>query len=220
MSQYQTQTASQALDQPLTNKVLRNAYLLLGMMLGLSALVTAYTISAKVAPLNKWLILLIVIGSPFLVLSMARSALGVPAALLYGALIGYVFGPIVGFYFAAGPQIVLNAFAGTALICGGLSAFAVFSRKDFSFLGGFFFVGSLIVLAAIIANLIFQIPALSLGISAVVVLLSAIGILYFTSQAIHGGETNYVVIAVGLFAEVWSMFLSLLRIFGIFGGDD
>lgn len=220
MSQYQTQAATQALDQPLTNKVLRNAYLLLALMLGLSAAITAYTISAGVAPLNKWLILAIVIGAPFLVLGVARTALGLPAALLYGAAIGYVFGPIVGLYYAAGPQIVLNAFVGTALISGGLSVFALLSRKDFSFMGGFLFVGSLIILAAIVGNMIFQIPALSLAISAVIVLLSAIGILYFTSQAIHGGETNYVVIAVGLFADIWSMFLSLLRIFGIFGSDD
>ena len=100
------------------------------------------------------------------------------------------------------------------------SMYALMTRKDFSFLGGFMFVGALVILLAVVANIFLQIPMMSLVISSVVVLLSACGILYFTSAAINGGETNYVVIAIGLFADIWSMFMSLLRIFGVLGGDD
>ncbi len=220
MNQIDMRTAAQADVQPLTNKVLRNAYLLLSMMLVLSAAVTTWTISAQVAPLNIWLALGLLIGTPMLAMTMARTAFGVPAALAYGAVLGYVFGPIVGIYFAAGPQIVMNAFVGTAVITLGLSMYALMTRKDFSFLGGFLVVGSLVILLAVVANIFLQIPMMSLVISSALVLFSACGILYLTSAAINGGETNYVVIAIGLFADIWNMFMSLLRIFGIMGGDD
>lgn len=220
MSQSDIRTISQVDVQPLTNKVLRNAYLLLSVMLALSAAVTIWTISAKIPPLNIWIALGLLIVTPIVALKMARTAMGVPAALAYGLVLGFVFGPIVGIYFAAGPQIVMNAFVGTAVITLGLSMYALMTRKDFSFLGGFMVVGGLIILCAVVANIFLQIPMMSLVISSVVVLLSACGILYFTSAAINGGETNYVVIAIGLFADIWSMFMSLLRIFGVLGGDD
>lgn len=220
MNPIDIRTSSPVDVQPLTNKVLRNAYLLLAMMLLLSAAVTTWTIAAKIPPLNIWIALALLIGTPFIAMRMARTAMGIPAALGYGAVLGFIFGPIVGIYFAAGPQIVLNAFVGTAVITLGLSMYALMTRKDFSFLGGFMFVGALVILLAVVANIFLQIPMMSLVISSVVVLLSACGILYFTSAAINGGETNYVVIAIGLFADIWSMFMSLLRIFGVLGGDD
>ena len=92
MNQIDMRTATQADVQPLTNKVLRNAYLLLALMLALSAAVTTWTISAQVAPLNIWLALGLLIGTPMLAMTMARTAFGVPAALGYGAVLGYVFG--------------------------------------------------------------------------------------------------------------------------------
>lgn len=205
--------------QPLTNKVLRNAYILLSLMLGLSAGVTALTIASGMAPLNHWLVLGLLIGSPFLVMRFTQTPLAIPMALAYGALIGFVMGPIVGLYLAHNANIVTNAFAGTAIATFSLSMYALTTRKDFSFLRGFFVVGVVVVLLAIVAQLLLQIPLFGLMISGAVVLLSAVGILYHTSAAVHGGETNYVVVAVSLFADIWSMFMSLLRIFGIFGDD-
>jgi len=206
--------------QPLTNKVLRNAYILLGMMLALSAVVTAVTVASGMGPLNVWLTLALLLVTPFIVLRFANSPLAIPMALGYGALIGFLMGPIVGFYLAQGASIVINAFAGTAIATLSLSMYALTSRKDFSFLGGFFVVGTVVVLLAIVAQLLFQMPVMGLVISAAVVLLSSVGILWHTSNALHGGETNYVVIAVGLFSNIWSMFLSLMRLLGVFGGDD
>lgn len=206
--------------QPLTNKVLRNAYILLSLMLALSAGVASLTIASNMAPLNPWLILAFLIVTPFIVMRFTSSPLAIPLALGYGALIGFLMGPIVGLYMAMNANIVINAFAGTAIATFALSMYALTTRKDFSFLRGFFVVGIVVVLIAIVAQLLLQLPLLGLMISGAVVLLSSIGILWHTSQAVHGGETNYVVVAVGLFADIWSMFMSLLRIFGIFGGDD
>jgi modulator of FtsH protease len=206
--------------QPLTNKVLRNAYILLSLMLALSAGVASLTIASNMAPLNPWLILAFLLVTPFIVMRFTSSPLAIPLALGYGALIGFLMGPIVGLYLAQNANIVINAFAGTAIATFALSMYALTTRKDFSFLRGFFVVGIVVVLIAIVAQLLLQLPLLGLMISGAVVLLSSIGILWHTSQAVHGGETNYVVVAVGLFADIWSMFMSLLRIFGIFGGDD
>lgn len=206
--------------QPLTNKVLRNAYILLSLMLALSAGVTALTIASGMAPLNMWLTFALLVASPFIVMRMVNSPLAIPMALGYGALIGFLLGPIVGLYMAKNASIVINAFAGTAVATFSLSMYALTTRKDFSFLRGFFVVGCVVVLIAIAAQMLLQLPLFSLVISGAIVLLSSVGILWHTSQAIHGGETNYVVVAVGLFSDIWSMFMSLLRIFGIFGGDD
>jgi len=220
MSQSDIRNISQVDVQPLTNKVLRNAYLLLSVMLGVSAAVTAWTISAKIAPMNFWLAFGLLIVAPMIAMSVARTAFGIPAALGFGAVLGYIFGPIVGIYLAAGPQIVLNAFIGTAGITLALSLYALTTRKDFSFLRGFLFVGVLVAIGAIAANYFIGIDFIWTAISALIVLLSACGILYFTSIAINGGETNYIVIAIGLFVQIWNMFMSLLRIFGVLGGDD
>ena len=205
---------------PLTNKVLRNAYILLSLMLALSAGVATIAIASGIAPLNPWVTLLLLIGSPFLVMRLVNSPMAIPLALGYGALIGFLMGPIVGLYLAKNAGIVINAFAGTAIATFALSMYALTTRRDFSFLRGFFVVGCVVVMLAILAQLILQMPLFGLAISGAVVLLSSVGILWHTSAAVHGGETNYVVVAVGLFSDIWSMFMSLLRIFGIFGGDD
>lgn len=205
--------------QPLTNKVLRNAYILLSLMLALSAAVTGLTVASGMLPLNPWITLGLLIVTPFIVMRFTGSPLAIPMALGYGALIGFLMGPIVGLYLARNSGIVINAFAGTAITTFALSMYALTTRKDFSFLRGFFIVGVVVVMIAIVAQLILQLPVMGLMISGAIVLLSSVGILWHTSQAIHGGETNYVVVAVGLFADIWSMFMSLLRIFGIFGDD-
>lgn len=205
--------------QPLTNKVLRNAYILLSLMLALSAAVTGVTIASGMQPFNPWITLGVLLVTPFILMRFTNSPLAIPMALGYGALIGFLMGPIVGLYMAKNANIVINAFAGTAIATFALSMYALLTRKDFSFLRGFLVVGVVVVLIAIVAQLIFQLPLMGLMISGAVVLLSSVGILWHTSQAVHGGETNYIVVAVGLFSDIWSMFMSLLRIFGIFGDD-
>jgi modulator of FtsH protease len=213
----QTQARVLTQSQPLTNKVLRNAYILLALMLGLAA--TTAFLARNTQPLNVWLSLILIIGAPFLVQRLSVTALGIPAALAYGAMLGWLFGPLINFYAQINPSIVINAFGGTAIATFGLSMYALTTRKDFSFLGGILVVGVIAVIAAAVANIFFQVPALSLAISAVVVVLSSIGILYHTSSAINGGDTNYISVATGLFADIFSMFISLLRLFGFLSSE-
>ena len=110
--------------------------------------------------------------------------------------------------------------AGTAAIFLGLSAYAVTTKKDFSFMGGFLMVGVLLAFFAGLAAIFFEIPALSLTVSAAFVLLMSGLILYETSNIIHGGETNYVMATVSLYVTIFNLFTSLLQLLGFANSSD
>ncbi|KPK41076.1 MAG: hypothetical protein AMJ69_00195, partial [Gammaproteobacteria bacterium SG8_47] len=137
-------------------------------------------------------------------------------------LLGFGLGPMLSAYLslANGPQIIATAFAGTGVIFLGLSGYVLTTRRDFSFLGGFLFVGFLVILGAALLNIFVAIPALSLAISAAIVLIMSGFILYDTSRIIHGGETNYVLATVSLYLNIYNLFISLLHILGALGGDE
>ena len=119
-----------------------------------------------------------------------------------------------------GDQLVMTALGGTGVIFLGLSAYALKSRKDFSFIGGMLFAGILVAFLAGLGAVVFSIPALSLAVSAMFIILMSGMILYQTSAIIHGGETNYIMATITLYVSIYNLFLSLLQILGIFGGDD
>jgi modulator of FtsH protease len=121
---------------------------------------------------------------------------------------------------ANGGDIVTTALAMTGITFLGLSAYAVSSRKDFSFMGGFLMIGLILVVVASIANIFFAIPALSLVISAVGVLVFSGFILYDTSRMVNGGETNYVMMTVSLYLNIYNLFMMLLHLTGALSGDD
>ncbi|WP_133127130.1 Bax inhibitor-1/YccA family protein [Legionella nagasakiensis] len=206
-----------------TNKVLRNTYLLLGMTFLFSAL-TAYTSFAiNARPLNPLLFIVGAYGLMFLTNALRNSALGLVSVFAFTGFMGYAIGPILNFYianFSNGPQIVATALGGTGLIFFALSGYALTTRKDFSYLGGFLFVAVMVALLAMIANLFLQIPALYLGISAAFVLISSGVILLQTSAIIHGGETNYISATVTLFVSIYNLFISLLNLLSAFSGRD
>jgi modulator of FtsH protease len=135
---------------------------------------------------------------------------------------GYTLGPVISRYLGLpnGGEIVMQAMGGTAAIFIGLSAYAVTTKKDFSFMGGFLMVGILLAFLAGLGAIFFQIPALSLTVSAAFVLLMSGLILYETSNIIHGGETNYVLATVTLFVSIFNLFTSLLHLLGFMNGDD
>ena len=112
------------------------------------------------------------------------------------------------------------AMGGTGVIFLGLSGYALTSRKDFSFMGGFLMVGILVAFLAGLGAAIFSIPALMLAVSAMFILLMAGLILYQTSQLVHGGETNYILATVTLYVSIYNLFTSLLHLLGAFGGED
>ncbi len=205
-----------------TNKVIRNTYLLLTLTLLTSAVTAGMAMVSGARPIHWILMLVVFIGGPFVIHAVRNSVWALPLTFAFTAFMGYVLGPILTFYLSMpnGGQIVTAAFGTTATMFLGLSAYALTTRKDFSFMGGFLMVGLLLVLVAIVANIFLQIPALSLTISAAAVLLMSGMILFDTSRMVHGGETNYVVMTVSLYANIYVLFLHLLNLFAAFTGDN
>ena len=205
------------------NKLIRNTYVLLAMTLAFSALTAGIAVMINMPPLH-WLL---TIGGYFALLFLtaktANSAMGLVCIFALTGFMGLTLGPIISFYlhaFSNGPQLVMMAFGGTAAIFLGLSGYALTTKRDFSFLGGFLMVGILVAFLAGIAALVFSFPALSLAVSAMFILLMSGFILYQTSQLVHEPNTNYILATVGLYVSIYNLFTSLLYLFGIFGGDD
>ena len=205
-----------------TNKVLRNTYMLLGMTLAFSALTAGVSMAINL-PYSMGLVLsLIGFGLLFVVHRMADSAKGLPAIFAFTGVLGAALGPMLNHYVAlsGGPQLVMQALGGTAIVFFGLSAYALQSKRDFSAMTGFLVTGLIVAIVAMIANIFLAIPALSLTISSVVVLIMSGLILADTSRIIRGGETNYIRATVGLYLSIYNLFTSLLHLLGAFGGDE
>ena len=205
-----------------TNKVLKNTYLLLFATLGFSAVMAMMAMVLN-APTGAGLICMIasmVLGI-FVLPKTANSGAGLGVIFLVTGLLGFGIGPVISFYLSAkGPMIVATALGGTATIFLGLSAYATMTKRDFSFMGGFVAVGMMVVIVSMIANIFLQIPLASLGISAAIIMLMSCLILMQTGAIIRGGETNYIMATYGLYLSIFNIFISLLQILGIFGGDD
>ncbi|OOG27140.1 BAX inhibitor protein [Thioalkalivibrio denitrificans] len=220
----QTERVSSARPQSVTlatNRVIRNTYMLLSMTLAFSAVMAFVAMVTGAQPIS-WIVMIgVFIGGPFVIYALRNSIWSLPLTFVFTGFMGYVLGPIVTFYLAQpnGSEIVMGALGTTAIMFVGLSAYALTTRKDFSFLGGFVFVGFLVVLAAIVANLFLGLPALSLTISAAAVLVVSAAILFDTSRMVHDGETNYVMMTVSLYANIYVLFLHLLNLFHAFTGD-
>lgn len=206
-----------------TNKVLRNTYLLLGMTFLFSALTAYLSFSSGARPMNPILMIVGVYGLMFLTQALKNSVWGLVSVFAFTGFLGYTLGPLLSHYitsFSNGPQLIGTALGGTGVIFFALSAYTLTTKKDFSFLGGFLFVGMMVALLGMIAGIFFQIPALQLAISGAFVLISSGLILFQTSEIIHGGETNYISATVGLFVSIYNLFVSLLNLLGAFSGRD
>ena len=205
-----------------TNKVLRNTYLLLSLTLLFSAVTAGIAMATNAPPLHWLLTLGGYFGLLFVVTRLRNSVWGLAAVFALTGFLGYTLGPILNFYLSLpnGSQVVMTALAGTGAIFLALSGYALVSRKDFSFMGSFLMVGILVAFLAGLGAALFNIPMLSLAVSAMVVLLMSGMILWQTSDIIHGGETNYIMATVTLYITIFNLFVSLLQILGIFSGDD
>ena len=206
-----------------TNKVLSNTYWLLGLTLAFSAFTATLAVVADMPQGMALVLMLVGFGLLFVVHKMADSAKGLPAIFAFTGVWGASIGPMLSFYLAMnnGPTMVLQALAGTALVFFSLSAYALNTKKDFSYLGGFLMTGLIVAVVAMIANIFLGIPALSLTLSAAVVMIMAGLILFDTSRIIHGGETNYIRATVGLYLNIFNLFVHLLHLIAVFtGGDD
>ena len=215
-----TQSASGALA---TNKVLRNTYLLLSMTLFFSAMTAGLSMYLDLPPFGMIITLVGFYGLLFLTSKFSDRALGILFVFALTGFMGLTLGPILNMYikaFSNGHELIIMALGGTGTIFLGLSAYALTTRKDFSFMGGFLLTGVLVAFLAGIGAIVFSIPSLSIAVSAMFILLMSGMILWETSNIIHGGETNYIRATVSLYVSLYNLFLSLLQILGIFGGDD
>jgi modulator of FtsH protease len=166
--------------------------------------------------------MLVAFGLMFVVNKKADSASGIYWIFAFTGLMGASLGPMLNNYAAmpGGPAMIMQALGGTALIFFALSGYALTSKKDFSFMGGFLMTGLIVVLVAMVATFFFQIPALSLAISAGVIMIMSGLILFDTSRIINGGERNYIRATISLYLNIYNIFVHLLHLLGVFGGDD
>jgi len=205
------------------NRVLRNTYMLLSMTLIFSACTAGLAMMFNMPALGPIVTIVGYFALLFLTTKFSNSALGLVFIFALTGFMGLTLGPIINMYltaFSNGSELVMTALGGTGVIFIGLSAYALTTRKDFSFLGGFLMVGILVAFLAGIGAMVFSIPALSLAVSAMFILLMSAMILYQTSEIIHGGETNYILATISLYVSIYNLFLSLLQLLGVFGGDD
>ncbi len=206
-----------------TNKLIRNTYTLLSMTLLFSAAMAGISMATNMPYMGPLVTLGGYFGLLFLTTSLRNSAWGLLSIFALTGFMGLTLGPMINAYlsfYSNGAELVMTAMGGTAAIFLGLSSYALTTRKDFSFMGGYIFVGILVAFLAGIGALIFSIPALSLAVSAVFILLMSGYILYLTSAMVHGGETNYIMATISLYVAIYNLFTSLLHILGAVAGED
>jgi modulator of FtsH protease len=204
------------------NKVLRNTYLLLSATLGFSAITAGVGMALNMPFMNPFITMIVYFGLLFAVTKTRDSAWGLLSIFALTGFLGLTLGPIISAYLRVlpnGGQVVATAFGITAVTFLGLSAYAVKSGRDFSFLRGFLMVGVLGAFLLGIVALVFHLPTLSLVVSGMFVIAMAAMILYQTSEIIRGGETNYIMATVTLYVTIYNLFTSLLQIFGVMSDD-
>ncbi|WP_256470522.1 Bax inhibitor-1/YccA family protein [Alkalimarinus coralli] len=213
----QTQTGT-SLDSSAAS-VLKNTYMLLGLTIAFSAVVAFFSMNM---PRPHFLIILAgFYGLFFLTAKLRNSPWGIVSTFALTGFMGYTLGPLIGMFAGAGAMgIVTDALGLTAMVFFGLSAYALVTKKDFSFLSGFLMAGFVVLIGAMVLSLFTDISGLHLAISCGFVLFSSAAILYETGNIIHGGERNYVMATIGLYVSIYNIFVSLLSILSSLSGDD
>ncbi|MCW8128296.1 Bax inhibitor-1/YccA family protein [Microbulbifer halophilus] len=224
--QQQVYSQSRAVDRSETAKVLRNTYALLAMTVLFSAFTAGVAMAVGMGRGMGIICSLVALGLIWFVLPRtANSGKGIAVVFAFTGLLGASLGPILSYYISAGAgQVITQALGTTALIFFALSAYVLTTRKDFSFMGGFLFVGLIAVLVCALGMMIasmfgFYMPLASVALSGVIALLFSGFILYDTSRIVNGGETNYIMATTSLYISILNLFTSLLHIFG-FAADD
>ena len=206
-----------------TNKLIRNTYILLSLTLLFSALTAGVSIVLNLPSMGLLITLGGYFGLLFLTSALRNSAWGLAAIFALTGFMGLTLGPFLNAYlqfFSNGGQLVMLAFGGTGVIFLGLSGYALTTRKDFSFMGGFLMVGILVAFLMGICAVLFSMPAMAMAVSAIFILLMSGLILYQTSEMIHGGETNYIMATITLYVAIYNLFTSLLHILAMFAGQE
>ncbi len=210
------------------NRVLRNTYWLLALSM-LPTIAGAWAgmqfnfikLFAAAPVMTPLLMFGLMLGSLFVVTRLRNSAWGVPALFGFTFIAGAMLTPIlsVAAQFKNGGQLVALSGGMTAAIFVAMAAIATVTKRDFSFMSKFLFVGLILLIVASLANLFFQVPAVSLSISAIAVFIFSLYILHDVSNIVRGGETNYISATLSLFLDVYNIFISLLSLLLAFTGQ-
>lgn len=207
------------------NRVMRNTYFLLALSMLPTAAGAILGISLKFAmsPMMGFIVFMAVsFGAFYAIEKTKESGAGVAILLAWTGFMGLWLSQIlqVALKFSNGAELIGVAAVGTAAIFFTLATIATVTKKDFSFMGKFLMIGLVVILLAAVANIFFAIPALSLTISAVAVLLFSGFILYDVSRIVNGGETNYISATLSLYLNIYNLFTSLLNLLMAFSGNS
>jgi len=208
------------------NRVMRNTYLLLALTMVptvIGAMVGMATggIVMQHPILFMFGMLAAVIGLQVAIAKNANSGLGVALLLLMTFILGWWLGPLLTVALAMrnGPQLVGYAAAGTGIIFVVMSTIATTTRRDFSFMGKFLFVGMIVLLIAMVANAFLHIPGLALTISSLVIVVFSLFLLHDVSRIVNGGETNYIMATTAVYMSLFNIFVNLLNVLMMLAGD-
>ena len=210
------------------NKVLRNTYLLLALSL-VPTVVGAYvgthldfSFMAGHPLLYTLGMFAVVMGLGWGIAANRNSGLGVALLLAMTLFLGVMLGPIlqVALRFANGPQLIALAAGGTSVIFFALAGLATVTKKDFSFLGKFLFIGLILLLVAMVANAFLHIPALALTLSVIAILIFSGYLLFDVSRVVNGGETNYVMATLAIYLDIYNIFVNLLYLLMALAGNN
>jgi len=222
MNQFNSVVATRP-NADVANKVLKNTYILLSATLAFSAVMALVSMSLAVPPIAYMISVIasMVLGI-FVLPRTANSSTGIGVIFLVTGLLGFGLGSILSMYLALpkGPQIIATAMGGTGIIFLGLSAYAMTTKRDFSFMSGFLFAGMMVLVIAMLANIFLEMPALAMAVSGGIILVMSGFILFDTSRIINGGETNYIMATYGLYLSIFNIFISLLNLLGMMSNDD
>jgi modulator of FtsH protease len=224
---HQTYTARTGEVAVVRNRVLRNTYWLLAIsmvptILGAWIGVQLNFSFLQSSPFIGFMVFMaIAFGFFYAIEKNKNSGLGVALLLAFTFFMGLMLSRLIGHIlgFANGASLIMTAFGGTAAIFGVMATIATVSKRDFSGLGKWLFVGVLVIIAAAVANIFLQIPALYLAISVIAIAIFSAYILYDVQQIINGGETNYITATLSIYLDVYNIFSNLLALLGIAGGE-
>ena len=201
------------------NKVLRNTYVLLGLMIAFSALAAVFSIALGAGGINIFVYLIGFFGLSFLVNKTANSSWGIFWSFVFAGFLGFAMSPFINYFLHVNAFLVAQALGLTAATFFGLSAYTVVRQKDFSWLQQFLFISFFVILGIIVLNFFIDMSAFSAVISAFCVIVASALILWQTSAIVLGGERNYVIAANNLFVSVYMLFIHLLSLLGIMSDE-
>ncbi|CAG2126645.1 Modulator of FtsH protease YccA [Cupriavidus yeoncheonensis] len=219
--------ASTVSDVVVRNRVLRNTYWLLAISMIPTVLgawigvATGFSFMAGSPGLSLILFLGIAFAFFFGIEKTKNSSMGVVLLLAFTFFMGLMLSRLIGavLQFSNGPALIMYAFGGTAAVFGAMATIATVSKRDFSGLSKFLFVGVILLILASVANIWLQLPSLMITVSVIAIGIFSAYILFDVQRVVNGGETNYITATLAIYLDVYNVFANLLALLGIFGGS-